>query len=352
MENRQNNFNIIRFVAAIMVMAGHMGSLTGTPPLGSLGLSINAEGIAIFFLIGGYLITKSWLSDPHPLRYAVKRASRILPPLIGYVLLAALVLGPLLSTLPLREYFASPQLGEYLKNIAFYIVFSLPGVFTGNPYPNVANGSLWSLPVEVLMYLLVPLVLSLLALLTRDEKKRSVLLAAVVLEVCALRFAQLLFFPAWRQVIYHTDLGQVVMIMPYYFLGMLYTLPAVKKLLNLQVATVLMLGSLCLAFGPVKMELVRMILLPYIIFSLAFCPQPRFAHAFARYDISYGIYLYGFFVQQAVVQLLGVQRFSFMALLSLSVLVTIGFAYFSAAAIEAPAEKIRKKLLAHLPVRG
>ena len=72
MESRQNNFNIIRFVAAIMVMAGHMGSLTGTPPLGFLGLSINAEGIAIFFLIGGYLITKSWLADPHPLRYAVK----------------------------------------------------------------------------------------------------------------------------------------------------------------------------------------------------------------------------------------------------------------------------------------
>lgn len=138
------------------------------------------------------------------------------------------------------------------------------------------------------------------------------------------------------------------MIMPYYFLGMLYTLPAMKKLLNLQVAMVLMLGSLCLAFGPVKMELVRMVLLPYIIFSLAFCPQPRFAHAFARYDISYGIYLYGFFVQQAVVQLLGAQRFSFMVLLSLSVLVTIGFALLSAILVEKPSERLKNKILFYL----
>ena len=75
--SRENNFNIIRFMAAIMVMAGHMAYIGGYSLPILWGQGIQSLGVKIFFLIGGYLISKSWLSDPNPLRYSIKRIFRI-----------------------------------------------------------------------------------------------------------------------------------------------------------------------------------------------------------------------------------------------------------------------------------
>ncbi len=70
---KKNNFNIIRFLAAALVFAGHMGILMGggAPLMGSF--SLQEIGVSTLFIISGYLITKSWLSDPHPIRFAVRR---------------------------------------------------------------------------------------------------------------------------------------------------------------------------------------------------------------------------------------------------------------------------------------
>ena len=76
-EKRDNNFNIIRFVAAIMVMAGHMAYIGGYTLPTLWGEGIQALGVKIFFLIGGFLIAKSWESDSNPVRYMTKRVFRI-----------------------------------------------------------------------------------------------------------------------------------------------------------------------------------------------------------------------------------------------------------------------------------
>lgn len=78
-EKRDNNFNIIRFVAAIMVMAGHMAYIGGYTLPTLWGEGIQALGVKIFFLIGGFLIAKSWESDSNPVRYMTKRVFRIFP---------------------------------------------------------------------------------------------------------------------------------------------------------------------------------------------------------------------------------------------------------------------------------
>lgn len=101
--SRENNFNIIRFMAAIMVMAGHMAYIGGYSLPTLWGQGIQSLGVKIFFLIGGYLISKSWLSDPNPLRYSIKRIFRIFPALVIYTVIAAYVVGPLLSDLPMRN---------------------------------------------------------------------------------------------------------------------------------------------------------------------------------------------------------------------------------------------------------
>ena len=106
----------------------------------------------------GYLITLSWHRDPRLGAFLVKRSLRIFPALFVVVLLAAFVLGPLVSRLPAAEYLQSPETWRYLRNIGLWIGYWLPGVFEGLPFPRAVNGSLWTLPVEFGMYLMVALV--------------------------------------------------------------------------------------------------------------------------------------------------------------------------------------------------
>src|SRR5690606_11509196 len=110
-----------------------------------------------------------WWSDPHLGRFLMRRGLRLFPALIVLLALTVLVLGAMLTTLPLKEYATNGSTVRYfLYNAVLYPVYGLPGVFPDNPYPNAVNGSLWSLPVEVSMYLLLP-VLATIAALARSR---------------------------------------------------------------------------------------------------------------------------------------------------------------------------------------
>ena len=68
---------------------------------------------------------------------------------------SALILGPLLTVFTLRDYFASPLFHAYWLNIVGYIRFQLPGLFLDNPDPNMVNRQLWTIPVELKCYLAI-----------------------------------------------------------------------------------------------------------------------------------------------------------------------------------------------------
>lgn len=49
---RDNNFDLLRLVAAILVIVGHSYSITGTPSLiGVLGMGVHTLGVKIFFAL-------------------------------------------------------------------------------------------------------------------------------------------------------------------------------------------------------------------------------------------------------------------------------------------------------------
>ena len=100
-DKRSNNFNIIRVIAAFLVILGHMYYIMGQGSYVPIfaGQGIHAVGVKILFVLCGYFITKSWLGDPHPGRYAIKRLFRIYPALIVVVLLSIFVLGPIMTSL-------------------------------------------------------------------------------------------------------------------------------------------------------------------------------------------------------------------------------------------------------------
>ena len=159
----------------------------------------------IFFLIGGFLIAKSWEFTILIGTVYDERVFRIFPALIAFTLVAAYVIGPILSTLTINEYFQSPLVRNYLRNILLFPAYSLPGVFETNPYPNAVNGSLWTLPIEFAMYILVPIILILAG--KKKEKRYSFAFVSVITVVlCCLQMVKLLYHPEWRCVIYGTDI--------------------------------------------------------------------------------------------------------------------------------------------------
>lgn len=305
-----NNFSSLRIAAAFMVMGGHMGILTLNAPPVFLGKAVHSLGVYIFFLIGGYLITQSWLSDPHPLRYAVKRFFRIWPPLIVFLLVTTFLVGPFLSRLALPEYFSHPYTWKYLKNGLLNIQYSLPGVFENNPYPYAINGSLWTLPVEGVMYVLVPVLLRIFNI--KKGERKSVLwvgVAVITLFVCFTDLVLQAYYPAARWVFYSTDWIQALHIVPYYFIGMVYAAPCMKKILNLPFACILLFIFSCFKFSDLHTTFILYLLFPYFVFSVAFAPANVVSKFFDKHEISYGLYLYGFFVQQIAIML--ASQFSF-----------------------------------------
>jgi len=297
---RDNNFDFMRLVGAALVIVGHAFVLTGEAPPGMLGMGLHSLGVKIFFVVSGYLVTESWLRDPSVLRFLLRRSLRIFPALIACVLMTVLLLGPVVTRLPMTDYLVSPVTWDYLSNIALYVRFGLPGVFESNTFPNAVNGSLWTLPVEFVAYSLLPLVLLLMRLRGGAWLAAALALGLVIAEI------GLRGFPITEQpVIYATGVISGLQLTTYFVIGSAYRLARLERFLqlcaehNLQVAV---------PTTPAQMfHLLRRQMLRDFRVTLAFA-MPRVAH-FARVsrygDFSYGLYLYAFPMQQLAVLLSG-----------------------------------------------
>jgi peptidoglycan/LPS O-acetylase OafA/YrhL len=178
---RDNNFNLVRLFAAGLVLVSHSWPLTGTPgePLERFaGFSLGHLGVDIFFVVSGFLVTGSLLARPLP-AFLRARALRIFPALAASAFGTALVVGPLVTALPLDRYIAAWDTWRFaLQNSAtwpFGVRWFLPGVFLGNPGGPAVNGALWSLPWELTMYTL----LAALGALTPAARARGTLVLAI-----------------------------------------------------------------------------------------------------------------------------------------------------------------------------
>lgn len=153
-DGRDNNFNALRLLAALLVVFGHSWSLTasGPDPLNRLtGYAAGSAGLAVFFTISGYLITRSAL-ERRPGRFLYLRCLRILPALFVVTLFETFIVGPIFFERSVPEYFASRQSWGHLKNVTLYFgSFDIKGVFIDNPLKGL-NGSTWTLPIEMTLY--------------------------------------------------------------------------------------------------------------------------------------------------------------------------------------------------------
>ena len=354
MHHRNHSVTLIRLIAALLVLSGHMSYIMGRSPTLLWGHAVQGLGVKIFFLLGGVLITKSWLSDPHPLRYAIKRFVRIWPSLAAFVVLAALVFGPMLSRLPAAEYYANPSLWAYFHNLRLYIVYVLPGVFETNPYPNAVNGSLWTLPVEVFMYLFIP-VFCFLFQKIKNRRAGAAVCSGLCVAVLAASVG-LSLAPGTRLVFYATDWVAAMEVLPFYFIGMVYTLfeEKLSKYLNLPVAILLMIGFSCFDFQAPLYTIFFTPAFAYLILSFSFVNPISFGGKWAEnLEISYGIYLWGFFIQQTVEYLLLKWGLAvpFAAELLVCTALSALFGWLSMKFVEQPTQEISREILKRIPAK-
>jgi peptidoglycan/LPS O-acetylase OafA/YrhL len=163
--DRDNNLLLLRWIAASMVLFGHSWALVSTAaapdpdPVSEFLRSFSGSfAVSMFFFISGLLISKSWSEQPYLPRFLLARACRIYPALMICVALTTVLLGASQTSFGVGEYLGNGDTWRYLvKNASAWTPeFHLPGVFGTHRTPAV-NGSLWTLPVEVRMYLAIGL---------------------------------------------------------------------------------------------------------------------------------------------------------------------------------------------------
>jgi peptidoglycan/LPS O-acetylase OafA/YrhL len=344
LQARRNNFDVLRLVAASLVLFSHSYALTANaePFAGVSGWTLGEVGVVMFFAMSGFLIAKSWSDQPRLFPFAVKRGLRLLPALVVAVSVTVFVIGPLFTTLPLGSYFADPVTWLYLVRCSLLITFfgTLPGVFEDNPYPDAVNGSLWTLPVEACCYALAA------ALGTIGLLRRSAVLAAFscVLVLSVTPLSPLSTAPAGGTT--GGNLPLVIMLGATFVLGALAHSVRARLHLSWIIFVALMVLWIATWGGDWAMA-TGVLAIAFAVLVLAFRTPAWLRRLTAPGDVSYGIYVYAFPVQQSVAAIW--PSVHPLLMFAIAFPVTYGLAFVSWRLIERPALALKRVVAPRAP---
>lgn len=271
-------------------------------PLGpTLGMSIGDIAVDIFFITSGFLVTGSLLSKKSIFEFAWARILRIYPGLAVMVLLSVFALGLAFTSLPVSSFLENHETHAYLlKNMTLVagVLYTLPGVFESVPYKWVVNGSLWTLPAEIMMYATLA-VLWVVLYVFRGLRARLFSYSVVLLpaSVLLVRFANHFYFHSDH----HSNLYRLVYM---FFTGAAYFV--LKEHISLSRALFwTAVAGLCVsALNPEVFFVFYNTTLAYVLFWIAYVPAGAIRNFNRLGDYSYGTYIYAFPVQQSVAALI------------------------------------------------
>ena len=295
---RKNNLDLIRFIAAVMVIYAHSfpivlgeGSADHLARFSRGQMSFGNLAVCIFFLFSGFFITKSVIHRPGVKEFFSARIKRLFPPLIVVVLACVFVLGPLMTELSARAYFSSGQTWKYLGNICLLLIHELPGVFTHNPYDASVNGVLWTLPVEVICYVICFLFRACRLL----DSRRMKMTIPVFIVLYITGFLILHRVPLLQAAMRPCGMFYAGML-AYVYRDRIRLIPAAA------------VGGIVLFLIGLRMgwlEPLLLICLPYPLLYFSFGTRKK-CDSFGKYgDFSYGMYLTAWPIAQCLVQFLG-----------------------------------------------
>jgi len=341
-EGRDNNFNLLRFIAATMVIWSHsfplaLGPGDNEPLRSSLGVTFGSIAVDIFFVSSGYLIAASLMSSKNIFRFAWARFLRIYPGLIVATVLTVVFIGVFISTEDASRYFQDRSTWKFsIKNSALLlgIEYSLPGAFTHTPAAYAVNGSLWTLPKELLMYAIFAGVWLVAGLLFRLFALNRKLVFKVLVSI-TLVGALCVYLFGLKEFIEDSNTRLLTAFTFGAFISLFRgRLPANPGLVILLAAAIL-LSSL----DKRSFFFVYTLLFPYLVICCALLPVWRLKEFNRLGDYSYGLYVYAFPIQQVIMTFLkGIQPET---LFGIAFLATSTLAVMSWHVVEKPALSLK-----------
>lgn len=295
--DHDNAMGLVRYYLAIAVFIAHFNTVFGTDYYFPTS-SYNAVGG--FFSLSGFLVYGSYLKNRRLKNYLCNRARRILPPYLFIVFLAAFGLC-LVSTLGVCDYFLNWHWVKYLVANTLFMNFlepTLPGVFVDNDI-HAVNGSLWTMKIEVMLYLSVPLVVSASVWLHRKGFSRLWLFAGIYLFSSLYRIVFHEMYLASGNEIYNILSRQVFGQLMYFYSGVFiylnYDTFVKYRYVIFSAALIIMLGM------DRYIPYYQFVISPAVVSVMVICVSlVKGCSVFNKNNISYDIYLCHFPVMQVV----------------------------------------------------
>ncbi len=337
-------FDALRLILALSIFCSHSyftsqgddGSLWETP-LRPLLMTM----VPMFFGLSGFLVTGSALRTQSLRVFMTFRVLRILPALVAEVTLSALILGPLLTAVSWHDYFSSRQFYEYFGNIIGRIRYVLPGMFLDNPMAGFVNINLWTLKPEFFCYVLMAAMI-----VTRVINRRKLVILVVAI-LLAVSLVTNVFHNISEDNFGHNPYMPYVIVL-YFMLGVVAFhwrdfIPVDSRLF-----AVAAIAAYALMRHP-GYAFVATIPTMYCMLYLSMLKFPRLRLVESG-DYSYGVYLYGFPIQQTLVHLFPIFREWWPLLFVIAAPTTLSFAAFSWHFIEKPTLGLKRFVIRKAPI--
>lgn len=352
-KNRYNNLLLIRLFLSLTVVFSHSFALANGPVpgdwlkrhttayWGSTGITIGYSAVDLFFVVSGFLVTHSFVRSRSIGDFAQKRFWRIWPAYTIAALMCLLIIGPLvLAKWPAVPYADWPA---YFLDVLLLRLYRIEGIFADNPYlvngQGVLNGSMWTIKYEVMCYVFIALTWS-VGILQRRHLIASLFVASAT--YYGLQMAGTLDgtpFAPWIPNKLAYLVGEATewpRMITCYLAGM--TLYVYRDVLPHRwwmalVSIALLIGTGLV--GPWLLLPLIPLLLGYAMFCAGFTTHGRsYTSKIDRFDLSYGVYLYAFPIQQTIVHFIPAVRGNPMLLFALAYPTVLLLAYLSMRFIE------------------
>jgi peptidoglycan/LPS O-acetylase OafA/YrhL len=256
------------------------------------GESIGDLAVDMFFVISGFLVARSFLTQKTIVGFIEARVLRVFP---AAILCSALTVAALvwLSAVPAADYFADPETRRFLfkNSLLWNVEYHLPGVFTNNAYAGAVNGSLWTLPIELRAYVFLTL-LGVVGLL-RFRHGTNLVLAI---------FVFLFLVPEWSSIVSRNEDNWRLYL--FFLVGAAFYVNRKYIPTGVLPPVILLAIYAATATVPKLHALIFVILVSYLVLVVALARYYPNLDPGKVGDFSFGVYLYAFPVQPALIQLL------------------------------------------------
>ena len=346
--SRENSFTPIRLIFSILVLVDHSASASGHY-FNSIGIiGIGSLATFGFFAISGFLITPG-IHKWGFAKYLLRRIARIFPAFWGVSFVTVFLFAriwEIWGTDERKLSFADTML--FLFNNIVFLPGSpnsissgwnlLQGLPTGVPLEGVVNRSIWSLPLEFMCYITIGVLIYTLKKISTNYFYQIFFLLILLLWLVSI-YSSIIISAFW--VDNPTPFTYIFGKWPYllaFFIGSALSFQSSTFLkLKYQISIFpLLLFAFLSSFYTLTWAIIGS---AAFTVAIIFLGSSKILNRFStKTDISYGIYLYHFPVQQTLVHLMNERGDRFLFIL-VSLIVTAFFAYLSAKILEEPALK-------------